>query len=231
MVRFEPIDDAGREPAPVVYLPGAVPGMKRRSPLDGRSPAHARADNRVEPVARAEPPERMAVPDPAEQLAQAEKLLLTRLRRRSLSVAEARALVEEDDVDAAAAEDLIVRFRELGYLDDARLADQVVYSHLDRKGLGRSGVEAEMRRRRIPQEVILQALGEIRDDEQQRAIEAACKRAAQLTRYDAETVERRLTGFLMRKGYGSSVVRAAVTQALASRRSPNQRPSSSVRFQ
>jgi regulatory protein len=210
MVRFEPIDDAGREPAPVVYLPGAAPGMKRRSPLDGRELVE------------------QAPPEPAEQLADAEKLLLTRLRRRSLSVAEARGLVDELDGDAA--EELVARFLELGYLDDARLADQVVHSHLDRKGLGRSGVEAEMRRRGIPAEVIQQALEQAPDDEEQRAVEAACKRAAQLTRYDDETIERRLTGFLMRKGYASTVVRSAVRQAVASVRSSGRGPTSGVRF-
>jgi regulatory protein len=239
MVRFEPIDDAGREPAPVVYLPGAAPGMKRRSPLDGRGPV------RRDPVGpesddpdSGDPESGAPVPgdpeslhdvplDAAAQLAQAEKLLLTRLRRRSLSVAEARAVVEELDGDAAEA--LIERFCELGYLDDARLADQVVHSHRDRKGLGRSGVEAEMRRRRIPQQAIQRTLEETPDDEEERAVEAACKRAAQLARYDAETIERRLTGFLMRKGYSSAVVRAAVRQALASVLSPGL-PTSGVLF-
>ncbi|RNE62504.1 regulatory protein RecX [Cryobacterium tepidiphilum] len=235
MVRFEPVDDAGREPAPVVYLHGAAPGMKRRSPLEGRS-LPPRADDERErhsdPVFQADPAghaDQAEPVDPAEQLAQAEKLLLTRLRRRSLSVAEARTLVEETDLDADAADDLTARFRDLGYLDDARLAEQVVHSHLERKGLGRSGVEAEMRRRRIPPEVILQALEEAPDDEEARAIEAACKRAAQLTRFDDETIERRLTGFLMRKGYGSAVVRVAVKQALASVPRPSAR-TTSVRF-
>jgi len=189
--------------------------MKRRSPLAGR--------------AGAEVPEPDSEPaGPAERLAQAETVLLTRLRRRSLSVAEARASVE--DLEEEAAEALIERFVELGYLDDARLADQVVHSHRDRKGLGRSGVEAEMRRRSIPPDVIQQSLGQAADDDEEgRAVEAACKRASQLTRYDEETIERRLTGFLMRKGYGSTIVRAAVRQALASVR-PSGRPASGVRF-
>lgn len=222
MVRFEPMDDAGRDPAPVVYLPGAAPGMKRRSPLEGRAP------NRVDT------PESLGTADGADAadlLAQAEKLLLTRLRRRSLSVAEAREVIAEAELCGAAGDELIARFGDLGYLDDSRLADQVVHSHLERKGLGRSGVAAEMRRRRIPPEVILQALEETPDDEQERASLAACKRAAQLTRYDDETIERRLTGFLVRRGYGSGVVRAAVKESLASVRSTNGRTSSSVRFQ
>jgi len=270
MVRFEPADDARREPAPVVYLPGAAPGMKRRSPLEGRPPASGagrasrRPENEREGVGAAlarEAESREAesrdvesrdaesreaewdaagdadalaanapdtMPTPEELLAQAEKLLLDRLRRRSLSIAEALALVLGADVEPSAADDLIARFTALGYLDDTRLADQVVHSHHDRKGLGRSSVEAEMRRRRILPEVILQTLEEIPDDEQQRCLDAARKRVMQLARYDDETIERRLTGFLMRKGYASSVVRTAVKDALATVRRPSH--TGSVRF-
>lgn len=216
MVRFEPADDAERELAPVVYLPGAAPGMKRRSPLEGRlRPAEEPGDDAV---------------DAAEAREQAEKLLLTRLRRRSISVAEAHAALGETGLDAGDADELVERFVALGYLDDARLADQVVHSHHDRKGLGRSGVEAEMRRRKLPAEVIVQALEEIPDDEEERAAELARTRAAQLSRYDDETIERRLTGYLLRKGYGSSVVRAAVRQAVQSARRPHRPGTSTVRF-
>jgi regulatory protein len=55
-----------------------------------------------------------------------------------------------------------------------------------------------------------------RDDEQERATEIALKRAPQLRSLDGVTAKRRLTGFLMRKGYSGSIVSAAVATALAS---------------
>jgi SOS response regulatory protein OraA/RecX len=75
-----------------------------------------------------------------------------------------------------------------------------------------------LRRRHIDQVHIDSALEQIDDDdEQSRATELAVKRAGQLSSYDLETAKRRLHGFLSRKGYNSSVVRAAIDEALSSR--------------
>ena len=56
------------------------------------------------------------------------------------------------------------------------------------------------------------------------AREIAVKRAGQLRSYDRETAVRRLSAFLMRRGYSGSTVRAAVEHALPAT------PGSSVRF-
>ena len=52
------------------------------------------------------------------------------------------------------------------------------------------------------------------DDDLDRAIAIAERRAPQLRSYDAETAKRRLGAFLMRKGYTGSVVATAVARAL-----------------
>ncbi len=155
--------------------------------------------------------------DPAEERDRAEHLLLRRLRSRSLSVKEATAVLTGTDIDAGEVDEIIERFRELHYIDEDRLADQIVHSHHERKGLGRSGVEAEMRRRGVDAMLILTKLEELPDDEAERAGELAIKRIRQLDRLDDQTIDRRLTGFLLRKGYSSAAVRAAVKAAMASR--------------
>jgi len=248
MVRFESADEqaaraqpeqAVEDLAPVTYLPGATPGMKRRSPLDGRARVGAADGAAVValPVASGggqhearQGTELEREPDADAEIAaereRAERLLLQRLRGRSLSAAEARAVLRETDVGDDEVEEIVERFTELHYIDEAKLAEQIIHSHHARKGLGRTGVEAEMRRRKIVPDVILEKLEEIPDDEEERATELALKRVAQLERFDEKTIDRRLTGFLMRKGYSSSAVRTAVKAALASRG----RPGSSVRF-
>jgi regulatory protein len=207
MVHFEasPERSADRGPdrdglAPVTYLPGA-------SPTDQ---ADAAAD------------------DAADERDHAEKLLLQRLRGRSLSVVEAEKLLRSTDIDEEAVQEMLERFTELHYLDDEKLADQIMHSHHERKGLGRSGVSAEMRQRGLGAELIAEKLEEMPDDEAERATELALKRVTQLDRFDDATIDRRLTGFLMRKGYASSVVRDAVKAALASRRGSGR--TSTVRF-
>ena len=74
---------------------------------------------------------------------------------------------------------------------------------------------AELRRRRLDNLAIEIALGALDDDELERALEIAHKRASQLRSYDAETAKRRLGAFLQRKGYSGSVVSTAVQRALA----------------
>ncbi|TFD92645.1 RecX family transcriptional regulator [Cryobacterium lactosi] len=186
--------------APVTYLPGASPAEQ--------------ADDAVE--------------DAAEEREQAEKMLLQRLRGRSLSVIEAQKLLRSTDIDEEAVQEILERFAELHYLDEEKLADQIMHSHHERKGLGRSGVAAEMRQRGLDAELIAEKIDEMPDDEAERATELALKRVQQLDRFDDATIDRRLTGFLMRKGYASSVVRDAVKAALASRRGSGR--VSTVRF-
>ena len=203
MVRFEASPE--RTPdradlAPVTYLPGA-------------SPAEQAAD---------------AVDEAAEEREHAEKLLLQRLRGRSLSIVEAQKLLRSTEIDEEAVQEILERFTELHYLDEEKLADQIMHSHHERKGLGRSGVAAEMRQRGLDAELIAEKLEEMPDDEAERATELALKRVQQLDRFDDATIDRRLTGFLMRKGYASSVVRDAVKAALASRRGSGR--TSTVRF-
>ncbi len=158
----------------------------------------------------------------------AEKVLLQRLRGRSLSTAEAYAIVNATDIEPDEADEIIERFSELHYIDEEKLADQIVHSLHVRKGLGRKGVELEMRRRGLDACLILEKLDELPDDETDRAIELACKRVQQMERLDDQTIDRRLSGFLMRKGYSFAAVRLAVKTALESRGSEG--GSSGVRF-
>jgi len=197
MVHFEASDsaqDAAQDStmAPVTYLPGVVP------------PEDPAAEQAVHDDASAE-------------RERAEKVLLHRLRGRSLSISEARTVLRTTDIDQNEAEEIIERFAELHYIDEEKLAEQIVHSHHERKGLGRAGVQTEMRRRGLDANLILEKLEELPDDEAERAIEMAIKRVGQLERFDEQTIDRRLTGFLMRKGYSSGAVRLAVKAALASR--------------
>ena len=206
MVHFESSDESagkgrrGRSPAPVAYLPGVPAVDPGASPDSNETDAHETDAHKTDAAAERE---------------RAEGLLLHRLRGRSLSTSEAYAILRATDIEPAEADEIIARYSELHYIDEEKLADQIIYSHHERKGLGRTGVEAEMRRRGLDVGVILDKLGELPDDETERAIELARKRAVQLERLDDKTIDRRLTGFLMRKGYTSAVVRVAVKSALA----------------
>ncbi|MGG7305561.1 regulatory protein RecX [Curtobacterium sp. AB451] len=169
-----------------------------------------------------------------EQRADAERLSMRALGRKGVSESELRTMLTKNDLDPDVVEFEIQRLTRVGLVDDVALATDLVDRLHDRKGLGRQGVVAELRRRGIDQAAIdaaLEAAADDEDDEFVRAIELAQKRAGQLRGLDRATAERRLSGFLMRKGYNGGVVRIAVERALDGGGRPPAGPRGSVRFE
>ena len=156
------------------------------------------------------------VPDPEGEADRAHNVALHALARRGVSVSEMKKLLLSRDLDENTVEIELERLLAVDLLNDGALAETLVRSLQERKGLGKSGVTAELRRRGIEQEAITLALEteDEGDDEAARALELALKRAPQLRSYDNETAKRRLSGFLMRRGYSGQVVSAAVKEAL-----------------
>ena len=171
--------------------------------------------------APAAPPATRTVVEPAEtKSARPENVSMHALTRRGMSIAEMTRLLEAREIEPEDVEAEIERLEGVGLLDDQALADNLVRTLQDRKGLGRSAISAELRRRKVDQGAIDEALDSIdTDDELARAIEVATKRAGQLSSYDAATAKRRLGAYLQRRGYSGSVLSAAMNAALAPRTS------------
>lgn len=140
---------------------------------------------------------------------------MTALTRRGMSRWELEQILVARELDPDEVETELDRLAGVGLIDDAALAETIVRTQHERKGLGRSALVAEMRRRHIDPAQIEESLEQLGDDsELERAKELAHKRAPQLRSLDQTTAKRRLTAFLMRKGYPSSVIRTAVDEAL-----------------
>ncbi|MDQ1582706.1 MAG: regulatory protein [Microbacteriaceae bacterium] len=214
MVHFTPSpgDEGDEHLAPVTFLPGvtAADGVRGSAPDE---PTSRRAFGRR---AGADGDREPGSTDTAST--RAANVSMHQLARRGMSRWELEQVLEKRgvDVDLAAAE--LDRLEGVGLLDDAALAVTLVYTQHTRKGLGRSAIAQELKRRHIDADLIADALSEIEDDDElERATELALKRVQQLSSYDDETVNRRLSGFLARKGYGSSVVRESVAAAMKTR--------------
>lgn len=148
----------------------------------------------------------------------AENISLHALSRRGVSSSEMAKTLRSRDLPEEVVVAEVERLERVGLLDDAALAENLVRSKQDRKGLGKGAITAELRQRGLAQEAIEQAVSEIDDDEEQaRCDEWALKRAGQLRGLDQTTAERRLNAFLMRRGYRSEVIRRAVEKALPRR--------------
>lgn len=157
----------------------------------------------------------------------AERHLLKKLRTRSLSERESRTFLREYALDEPATECVIDSMLRLGYLDDRRLAEQLIHAGTTRKGQGRQAIGQALAQRGIPREVADEALAELVNDDAERALEFARQKARSMQGLDRETAVRRLSGQLARRGYGA-VALSAARQALSE--NTTSRPSG-VRFE
>lgn len=213
----------GERIAPVTYLFGAAPAEETESGSSSsadvvEAPSIARVRFTAEPESESAPAE-TRVPKtkaPAKgSFDRVSNVSMYALARRGMSSREMRDYLIGREFEHAEVDEEITRLEGVGLLDDAQLAETLVRTLRDRKGLGRSALTAELRRRHLDALAIEQSLAVLEDDDElQRAIEIATKRAPQLRSLDADTAKRRLGAFLMRKGYSGSVVSAAVQQAL-----------------
>lgn len=144
---------------------------------------------------------------------------IRQLARRGMSRWELEQVLRKRELEPEIFAPELDRLEALGVIDDASLAVSLAFTQHSRKGLGRTAIEQDLKRRHIDPELIEIALADIADeDELDRATELAVKRIGQLSSYDDETVRRRLHGFLARKGYNSGIVRQAMDAAFASRK-------------
>jgi len=217
--------------ARVTYLPGVTPPAP-----SGRAPSFVEmyGDPVIEPVeirvdhSVIEPVE---IRDRADDLARAENVSMHALTRRGQSRRELERTLRSRNLPDDIVEHEVERLEGVGLIDDVALAQNLVGVLQERKGLGRTGIAAELTRRMLSPAAISYAL-ELVDtsDELSRAREIAVKRASQLTSYDRETAQRRLSAYLARRGYSGSTVRAAVDHALAGSPHPRNRSTGGVRF-
>ena len=150
--------------------------------------------------------------------ADAEETLTRRLRRSALSEREARTFLAQRGIDASVVEATVERFTSRGWIDDAVLAEQLLYAGTSRKGQGRRAIAQTLSARGIARDVADAALATLPDDDDERALEYARTKANGLRSYDLETAMRRLMGQLARRGYSGSVASNAARTALTEQR-------------
>ncbi|MBW9109845.1 regulatory protein RecX [Microbacterium ureisolvens] len=156
----------------------------------------------------------------------AELGLLKKLRARQLSVSEAKTYLGQFELAGEGVEAILDSFLERGYLDDARLAEQVVHAGVDRKGQGRQAISQSLAKRGVPRDIADAALAELPHDDAERALEFARSKAGSMRGLERDVALRRLAGQLARRGYGGSAALGAARQAL----DESMRPSGRVRF-
>jgi regulatory protein len=194
--------------ARVTYLPGVtpvVPSGRADLPAGDDEPEYAAGE--------------WAVPgdrgDAGGAPGAARHVSLTALGRRGMSRRELERHLRDREFAEDEITDELERLERDGYVDDVALAQNLVGTLQERKGLGRSAIAAELTRRLLAPAAIEYALELIdTSDELSRAREIAAKRARQLGGLERDVAVRRLSAYLARRGYGGSTVRAVVDQVI-----------------
>lgn len=169
-----------------------------------------------------------APPKSADEVrADAEQLLLRKLRQKALSESEARLVLRGAGASDDDAEEIIDDCLRRGYIDDRMLAELLVRAGVERRHQGRAVLARSLAQRGLGREVIDEALAELPDDDGERALEYARTKSRSLSRLDAEVALRRLLGQLARRGFGGSLAMQAAKQALREASMP---PETGVRF-
>jgi regulatory protein len=178
------------------------------APAAALHPTHPAGTARVDRAPRAERDDRKRDFDRISNVS------MHALARRGMSSSEMRDYLVGREFDADEVELEIDRLERVGLLDDVALGETLVRTLRERKGLGRSALNAELRRRKLDPDAIGASLETLEDDELDRALALAVKRAPQLRVHDRDTAKRRLVAFLMRKGYSGSTSASAADRVL-----------------
>lgn len=137
------------------------------------------------------------------------------LARRALSEFELAAQLRQEGYAAESIQEAIVGCVTRRYLDDSALAEQLTRRLRTHKKLGKNAIRAQLLTRRIDPNVIEAVLREMDEDEEYEALLSLARAKARTLRHLERTVaERRLSGYLARRGYAGASLRQVTKLAL-----------------
>jgi regulatory protein len=134
------------------------------------------------------------------------------LARRPHSTGEIRGKLRAKQFDDEIISYVIQRLEELGYVNDLEFARFWVRERDTFRPRGPQALRAELRNKRVPNEMIDEAVSEI--DMLDAARRAAQKKVSSLRGKDRQTFRRRLGGYLSRRGFSYDTVNTVINELL-----------------
>ena len=140
------------------------------------------------------------------------------LARRSRSTEELRRWLRQREFEAGQIEAALERLEALGLLDDEAFARGFARSRTVGRGFGARRVTAELARRGVARGVIQEVMAELAEQEggdERAALEAVARRRLRsVAALEPLVARRRLTGWLVRRGFGVGEVMRVVRTLL-----------------
>jgi regulatory protein len=139
------------------------------------------------------------------------RLLTQRARTRS----ELAKALSRRGVPGEVADRVLIRFVEVGLIDDAAVAQSFAVSQHRDRALSARAVAARLRERGIPEHLVQSAIGEIdADSEASTAARLAQRKLQSLRNADPATRRRRVYGMLLRRGYAADLATRVVAETV-----------------
>lgn len=146
----------------------------------------------------------------------ARNVLLYQLNKSIKSRFQLAQILANREIPEEIAEPLLTRFEEAGLINDENFANAVVSSRQNTRGLSKSAIIRELRTKGVADEIIQQATQELDfETEFATALQITERRLRSMQSLAPEVRQRRLIGFLQRKGYSSAIVFKAINLAEA----------------
>ncbi|CAL9380756.1 Regulatory protein RecX [Streptomyces sp. enrichment culture] len=150
--------------------------------------------------------------DPAERARAICLRLLTGAPRTRQQLTEA---LRKREIPDPVIEEVLDRFQELRFIDDAAFAGAWVESRHHGRGLARRALARELRTKGVDPEVIEEAVGALDSEREEATARELVERKLRATRgLERDKRLRRLAGMLARKGYPEGMALRVVRQAL-----------------
>ena len=127
---------------------------------------------------------------------------------RPRSAAEVQRRLREKDIPDEVISDVSERLQRSGLVNDERFAQTWVENRSAFRPRGRRLLAAELRQRGVESEAIEQALDGL--DEEELAYQAGLKQSRRLAGLERVDFQRRLAGFLLRRGFGYAVIKPVI---------------------
>ncbi|MEN9714957.1 MAG: hypothetical protein RJA35_424 [Actinomycetota bacterium] len=137
--------------------------------------------------------------------------LLAKLTRGPRTKHQLGQMLAQRGVPAEISEHLVDRFEDVGLIDDAAYARAFTHDRRATRGLSKSALKRELSTAGVASELVDDALSGIdSESEHELAIQLVRKRWASVRNLERDARQRRLMGFLGRRGFGSNIITSAI---------------------
>lgn len=143
------------------------------------------------------------------------QIALRYVERRARTEAELRKKLTDRQIPPQEIEAVLVKLKEYGYINDEKFIQDYQRARNDYKPMGVQRIKMELNLKGVPRDLV-QTVSAEKEDEYTLALTAAQSRLRQYGNLTPEVFQRRMIGFLARRGFTYDVIQKVMKTISAS---------------